>query len=70
MLAYIPHKRISAKEALDNPWINSNSKKEPLDNKIFINLESFNVKSKLYFTLLSLKINSKQQYKFLLLLIY
>lgn len=43
MLTYSPSKRVSAKEALEDPWIKSNSYTTPFHSNIFKNIAQFNV---------------------------
>lgn len=46
MLKRNPRNRISAKEALQDPWISSNVSSHPLKEKIFKNLTTFSVQSR------------------------
>jgi calcium-dependent protein kinase len=46
MLKRNPRNRISAKEALQDPWIISNVSSQPLKEKIFKNLTTFSVHSR------------------------
>lgn len=43
MLTLDPAQRISAKEALEDPWMQKNSKTRPLNKKILDNLSAFSV---------------------------
>lgn len=44
MLTYDPRKRISAQEALDDPWMQKNQKNDTIINKkALVNLSSFSV---------------------------
>lgn len=47
MLAYNPIERISARQALADPWIQKNSKTAPLNNQLMNNLKGFRVTNKL-----------------------
>ncbi len=47
MLTLDPKKRISAKEALDHPWMQKNAKTLPLNKKILDNLSTFSVQADL-----------------------
>jgi len=43
MLTYKPEERISAKEALNDKWIQNNAASNPLDTKALTNLTQFRV---------------------------
>jgi len=46
MLNINPRKRITAKQAYEHPWIQNNSRKQPLKRSIFKNLKTFKKHSK------------------------
>lgn len=43
MLEKDPKKRISAKDALQHPWIQGKAPKKPLGKKLFENMKNFSV---------------------------
>lgn len=53
MLTKDPLKRISSKDALNNHWIQKNSRSTPLNEKCLLNLSNFHARTKLNVALLS-----------------
>lgn len=61
MLTFNPADRISAKDALNDIWIQNNSIQNPIDPKALNNLASFRVYNVNLLNNLSLKVSSKKR---------